>query len=56
VNAYSQYFSKEDVTAHTHGVHSNESGLFKVAFGKRPDSGPNTVLACDRAAQCTVQE
>jgi len=28
----------------------------KLPYGKRPDSGSSTVLACDRAAQCTVQE
>jgi len=28
----------------------------KLLYGKRPDSGSSTVLACDRAAQCTVQE
>jgi len=28
----------------------------KLPYGKRPDSDPSTVLACDRAAQCTVQE
>lgn len=28
----------------------------KLPYGKRPDSGPITVLACSRAAQCTTQE
>ena len=28
----------------------------KLPYGKRPDSGPITVLACGRAAQCTAQE
>ncbi|MEH2945441.1 hypothetical protein [Sporofaciens sp. JLR.KK001] len=30
-------------------------GYFKLPYGKRPDSCPDNVLVCDRAAWCTVQ-
>ena len=28
----------------------------KLPYDKRPDSGPITISACGRAAQCTAQE